>query len=483
MVRGIAITDTTLRDAHQSLMATRMRTDSMLPIAAKIDLVGFHSVEVWGGATFDVAIRYLNEDPWDRIRKLKREFKRTPLQMLLRGQNLVGYRNYPDDIVEKFVEKAAFAGIDVFRIFDALNDARNLETAVRSVKRIRAHAQGTICYTVSPVHTLEKYLELAKQLAALDCDSICIKDMSGILSPKAGYDLVKALKSEIGLPVEVHSHCSSGMAAITYVWICEAGVDILDTAFSPFAGGASQPAVESLVSALAGTRFDTGLDLGLIVEISEYFAELREKYFDPLNLIDPRSERVDVHVLLHQIPGGMVSNLIEQLKGMNSLQRLEEVLQEVPRVREDLGYPPMVTPMSQIVGTQAVMNVISGQRYKIVSKETKDYVKGLYGRHPSPIRKDIKSQIIGDEELITCRPADLLKPEFEKMTKEVGDLATSEEDVLTYTMFPQTALKFLKTKKEGRKRTEEEEAAVAAALAAVLTQERPRIPIRREEFV
>jgi len=391
LVRRVEITDTTLRDAHQSLMATRMRTDSMLPVAAKIDLVGFHSAEVWGGATFDVAIRYLNEDPWERIRKLKREFKRTPLQMLLRGQNLVGYRNYPDDVVEKFVEEAALAGVDVFRIFDALNDARNLETAVKSVKRMGAHAQGTICYTTSPVHTLEKYMGFAKELVAMNCDSICIKDMSGILSPKAGYDLVKMLKKEIGLPVQVHSHSSSGMAPITYSWVCEAGADVLDTAFSPLAGGASQPAVESIVSAFAGTRFDTGLDLGLLVEISGYFAQLREKYFDRLNLIDQRSERIDVHVLLHQIPGGMVSNLFSQLKEMNSMQRLDEVLEEIPRVRADFGYPPLVTPMSQIVGTQAVMNVVSGERYRTVSKEAKDYVKGLYGRHPSPIKDELKS--------------------------------------------------------------------------------------------
>jgi len=463
-------------------MATRMRTDSMLPVAAKIDLAGFHSAEVWGGATFDVAIRYLNEDPWERIRKLKREFKRTPLQMLLRGQNLVGYRNYPDDLVEKFIEKAALAGVDIFRIFDALNDARNLATAIRSVKRMGAHAQGTICYTTSPVHTLGKYMEFAKELVALDCDSICIKDMSGILSPKAGYDLVKRLKKETGVLVQVHSHSSSGMAPITYSWVCEAGADVLDTAFSPLAGGASQPAVESIVSAFAGTRFDTGLDLGLLVEISTYFAQLREKYFDRLNLIDQRSERVDVHVLLHQIPGGMVSNMISQLKEMNSIQRLDEVLEEIPRVRADFGYPPLVTPMSQIVGTQAVMNVVSGERYRIVSKEAKDYVKGLYGRHPSPIRDELKSQVIRDEKPITCRPADLLKPELEKMKKEVGDLATSEEDVLTYALFPQAAIKFLKQRKEGRKISEEEEAAVTAALAAFLSQERPKITIRDREL-
>lgn len=482
LVRRVEITDTTLRDAHQSLMATRMKTESMLPIAEKIDLVGFHSAEVWGGATFDVAIRYLNEDPWERIRKLKRQFKRTPLQMLLRGQNLVGYRNYPDDVVEKFVEKAAIVGIDIFRVFDALNDSRNLETAVRSVKRMSAHAQGTICYTTSPVHTLEKYLDFAKELVAMECDSICIKDMSGILSPKAGYDLVKALKKEFGLPVQVHSHSSSGMASITYSWVCEAGADVLDTAFSPLAGGASQPAVESIVSAFAGTGHDTGLDLGLLVEIADYFAQLREKYFDPVGLIDRRSERIDAHVLLHQIPGGMVSNMISQLKEMNALQRLDEVLAEVPKVREDLGYPPLVTPMSQIVGTQAVMNVVSGQRYKVVSKEAKDYVKGLYGRQPAPIREEIRSQIMGDEKPIACRPADLLKPELEKMAKEAGDLASSEEDVLTYALFPQAAPKFLKLKKEGRKRTDEEEAAVAAALAAFLARERPGIPFKRDEF-
>jgi oxaloacetate decarboxylase alpha subunit len=446
-MKPIKITDTTFRDAHQSLMATRMRTESMLPIAEKIDQVGFFSLEVWGGATFDVCIRFLNEDPWERLRQLKKHIKKTPLQMLLRGQNLVGYRNYPDDVVKKFVEKAAKNGVDIFRVFDALNDTRNLETAIKTVKKVGANAQGTVCYTLSPVHTVEHYLKIAKCLAELDCDSICIKDMAGMLSPKDAYELITAFKKETGLPVQLHCHYTSGMALMTYLRACDANVDVLDTAFSSLAGGTSQPPVETIVAALRNTPSDPKLDMELLVEVAHYFRELREKYFDPIHLIDPMAERIDTEILVHQIPGGMFSNLISQLKEQNALDKLEQVLMEVPRVRKDLGYPPLVTPTSQIVGTQAVFNVLSGKRYGIVPKEVKDYVKGLYGRPPATIDKKVREKIIGDQQVVRKRPADLLKPELNTIPKEAKQFIESEEDALTYVLFPQTALEFLKKRK------------------------------------
>jgi len=446
-MKPIKITDTTFRDAHQSLMATRMRTESMLPIAEKIDQVGFHSLEVWGGATFDVCIRYLSEDPWQRLRQLKRHIKNTPLQMLLRGQNLVGYRNYPDDVVKKFVEKAAQNGVDTFRVFDALNDTRNLETAIKTVRKVGKHAQGTVCYTLSPFHTIEHYLEIANRLAQLNCDSICIKDMAGMLSPKDAHDLIIALKKEIGLPVQLHCHYTSGMALMTYLRACDAGVDVLDTAFSPLGGGTSQPPVETIVAALRNTPYDTGLNMELLVDIAEYFKELRQKYYDPIHLIDPIAERVDTSILVHQIPGGMFSNLIAQLKEQNALDKLKKVLEEVPKVRKELGYPPLVTPTSQIVGTQAVFNVLSGKRYSIVPKEVKDYVKGLYGRPPAPIDEEVKKKIIGDEKVITSRPADLLKPELNTIPKDAKQFIENEEDALTYVLFPQAALEYFKKRK------------------------------------
>ena len=409
-------------------MATRMRTDAMLPIAEKIDQVGFFSLEMWGGATFDVAIRYLAEDPWERIRTLKRHIKKTPFQMLLRGQNIVGYRNYPDDVLVKFIEKAAKNGIDIFRVFDALNDIRNMETAIKTVKKSSKHAQGTICYTISPVHTIKYYVETAKKLAELDCDSICIKDMAGMLAPQPAYKLITALKKRVKLPVHLHSHSTSGMVMMTYLRACDAGVDIIDTAFSPLAWGTSQPPVESVAAALKGTPYDPGLDMELLQEIAEYFRELREKYYDQLKLIDPKAERVDASIIVHQIPGGMFSNLLEQLKEQNALHRLKEVLEEVPRVRKELGYPPLVTPTSQLVGIQAVFNVLSGKRYSIVPNEIKDYVKGLYGRPPAPIDQKVKKKIIGDEEPITCRPADLLESALDKIPEEVKPYIESEED-------------------------------------------------------
>lgn len=475
MGKPVKITDTTFRDAHQSLMATRMRTDSMLPIAEKIDRVGFFSVEMWGGATFDVCVRYLSEDPWERIRALKRCMKKTPLQMLLRGQNVVGYRNYPDDVVVKFVEKAAENGIDIFRIFDALNDVRNMRTAIKTVKKVGAHAQGSVCYTISPVHTIEHYVEIAKQLAEMECDSICIKDMAGMLAPQEAYKLILALKEEVGLPVHLHCHSTSGMAMMTYLKACEASVDIIDTAFSPLAWGTSQPPVESVVAALKGTPYDPGFDMQLLSEIADYFRELRKKYFDPIHLISPIAERVDTSILVHQIPGGMFSNLISQLKEQNALDKLKKVLEEVPRVRKELGYPPLVTPTSQLVGIQAVFNVLSGKRYSIVPNEVKDYVRGFYGKPPAPIDEKIKRKIIGNEKVITCRPADLLEPALGKIPKKVKPFIKSEEDELTYMLFPQAALEFFKKRELKQKETRisaeerkelEEVAAVSTAIAA-----------------
>ncbi|MBE0521753.1 MAG: sodium-extruding oxaloacetate decarboxylase subunit alpha [Candidatus Methanoperedenaceae archaeon] len=439
----VKLTDTTLRDAHQSLIATRMRTRDMLPIAEKLDEVGFYSLEVWGGATFDSSIRYLNEDPWDRLRALKSAIKKTPLQMLLRGQNLVGYRHYPDDIVSKFVEHAAESGIDIFRIFDAVNDIRNMEVSIKTAIRVGTHVQGTVCYTISPVHTIPAYVMMAKELEEMGCDSLCIKDMAGLISPQAAYDLVSALKNEISIPIDLHSHCTSGMAPMSYLFAAEAGVDILDTAMSPFAWGTSQPPTESMVAALQGTAYDTGLDLILLTEIKKYFKELKEKY---RGILDPISETIDTDVLKYQIPGGMLSNLVSQLKEQNALDRYEDVLAEMPKVREELGYPPLVTPTSQIVGTQAVMNVLVGERYKVVPKEVKDYAKGLYGKTPAPISDEILLKILGNEEPITCRPADLLEPELDKVTKEAEELGIvrKPEDILTYAIYPAIAPKFLK---------------------------------------
>ena len=477
--KPVKITDTTFRDAHQSLIATRMRTDTMLPIAEKIDKVGFFSLEAWGGATFDVAIRFLTEDPWERIRQLKQRAKHTPLQMLLRGQNVVGYRNYPDDVVTMFVEKAAENGIDVFRVFDALNDVRNMEVAIRAVKKAGKHAQGTICYTISPVHTIEYFVGVAKKLSELDCDSVCIKDMAGMLAPQPAYELITALKQKVGLPVHLHCHSTSGMAMMTYLRACDAGVDIVDTAFSPLAGGTSQPPVEPFVAALKGTSYDPCFDMALLSEIAEYFRGLREKYYDPLRLIDPKAERIDASIIVHQIPGGMFSNLLEQLREQKAVDRLGEVLEEVPKVRQELGYPPLVTPTSQLVGIQAVFNVLSGKRYSIVPKEIKDYVKGLYGRSPAPIDAKIKKKIIGDEQPITCRPADLLEPALNNIPNDVKPYIENEEDKLTYVLFPQAAPEFFKKRKAKHEQAKpniaserlnalEEVAAVSVSIATYL---------------
>ncbi|WP_129596968.1 sodium-extruding oxaloacetate decarboxylase subunit alpha [Methanohalophilus profundi] len=439
----VKITETILRDAHQSLLATRMRTRSMLPIIEELDEVGYYSLEMWGGATFDSCIRYLNEDPWERLRELKNHMDNTYAQMLLRGQNLVGYRHYSDDVVEKFVTKAYENGIDIFRIFDAVNDIRNMETSITVAKGLGAHVQGTISYTTSPVHTVEKYVDFANELAAMDCDSICIKDMAGLLTPHEAKELVSSLKKEVGLPVDLHCHCTSGMAPMTYMAACDAGVDILDTALSPFAWGTSQPPTESVVAALQGTPYDTGLDLEQLAVVSRYFKDIKSKYS---GVINPISEQIDTNVLLYQIPGGMLSNLVSQLKEQNALDRYDDVLEEMPKVRAELGYPPLVTPTSQIVGSQAVLNVLMGERYKVIPKEVKDYVRGLYGRSPSPISDDIVTMIIGEEDPIDVRPADLLEPEYDKRKKEAEEmgLVKKEEDILTYILYPSIAPKFLR---------------------------------------
>jgi pyruvate carboxylase subunit B len=438
----VKLTDTVFRDAHQSLLATRMRTRDMLPIAEKMDQVGFFSLETWGGATFDTCIRYLNEDPWERLRALKKAMPNTPMQMLLRGQNLVGYRHYADDLVDKFVQKAATNGVDIFRIFDAVNDIRNMERSIKAAKKMDKHVQGGISYTISPVHSNELFAQFAVQLAELGCDSICIKDMAGLITPQNAYDLIRALKKEVNLPVNLHTHCTSGMAQMSYFHACQAGVDILDTAISPLSGGSSQPATESLVASLQGTSYDTGLDLELLTEIKRYFEKIMEIYAPVFN---PISARVDTNVLIYQVPGGMLSNLVSQLIEQKALDKYDEVLAEIPRVRKDLGYPPLVTPTSQIVGTQAVLNVITGDRYKMVPKEVKDYVKGLYGKSPAMIDPQVRLKVLCDEEPITVRPADLLQPEYENARKAVDalKLAKQEEDYLTYALYPQVALKFL----------------------------------------
>ena len=412
----VLITDTTLRDAHQSLYATRLRTEDMLPLAREIDQCGFFSVEAWGGATFDTCIRFLNDDPWDRLKALKAELKHTPIQMLLRGQNLVGYRHYPDDVVDKFVTAAHKNGVDIFRVFDALNDIRNMKRSMDQVKKSGAHLQGAICYTTSPVHSTRTFIEMAKELYADECDSICIKDMAGLIMPEQARELISGIKKAVDVKVCLHSHSTSGIAPMSYEAAITAGVDILDTAMSPFSMGTSQPPTESVVASLIGTPRDTGIDLLKLRAVRNICLQVREKY---AGLIDPISERVDSDVLIYQLPGGMISNIVSQLREQDALNRWDEVLAEIPRVREDLGYPPLVTPTSQIVGTQAVLNVlVNGQRYRNVTKEVKDYVHGLYGKSPAPVNHDIQKLIIGEDEVITVRPADLLEPAYEKLKEE-----------------------------------------------------------------
>ena len=444
MSTKLLITDTTLRDAHQSLIATRMKTEDMLPLARLLDTVGFFSVEAWGGATFDSSIRFLAEDPWDRVRLLREELKHTPIQMLLRGQNLVGYRHYPDDVVNRFVEFAHKNGVDIFRVFDALNDIRNMSESMRMVKKVGAHLQGALCYTTSPVNSIPGFIDMAKELYALDCDSICIKDMAGLIMPEAARELITGIKDEIDTKVDLHSHSTSGIASMSHQAAIEAGVDILDTAMSPFALGTSQPPTESIVASLQKRPRDTGIDLVTLLEVRDLCMKLRDKYG---GLLDPISERVDSNVLVYQLPGGMISNLVSQLREQDALDRLDDVFAEVPRVRADLGYPPLVTPTSQIVGTQAVFNVLLGkERYRNVTNEVRDYVRGLYGKPPAPISDEIRELIIGDEPVITVRPADLLEPVYQKMKEQAiaEGLVKKEEDVLTYILYPAIAPSFLR---------------------------------------
>jgi oxaloacetate decarboxylase alpha subunit len=439
----VQITETVLRDAHQSLAATRMTTDDMLPIIEKLDKVGFNSLECWGGATFDASLRFLNEDPWERLRKIRATAKNTKLQMLLRGQNLLGYKHYADDVVDYFVQKAIDNGIDIIRIFDALNDVRNVERAVKACKKEGGHAQVALSYTISPVHNLEHFVNLGKQLVNMGADSLCIKDMAGLLLPYAAYDLVKALKENVKIPIQLHTHYTSGVASMTYLKAIEAGVDVVDCAISPMALGTSQPPTEPLVATLKDTQYDTGYDLNLLTEIASYFRPIKDKFIES-GLLNTKVMGVDVNTLKYQVPGGMLSNLVSQLIQANKEDKFDEVLQEIPKVRKDFGYPPLVTPTSQIVGTQAVMNVITGERYKMVPKESKALVKGEYGKTPAPISKEIQDIILKGEEPITCRPADLIEPELENIKNQIKEYMEQDEDVLTYALFPQVAEKFFK---------------------------------------
>lgn len=441
--RPIKITETILRDAHQSLIATRLTTDKMLPIIEKMDQVGYHSVECWGGATFDASLRFLKEDPWERLRKLRDGFKNTKLQMLFRGQNILGYRHYADDVVEYFVQKSIANGIDIIRIFDAFNDLRNLESSVRACKKEQGHAQIAICYTLGESYTIDYYIDIAKKIEAMGADSICIKDMAGLLVPYEATNLVSALKSTVQIPIDVHTHYTSGVASMTYMKAVEAGCDIIDTAISPFALGTSQPATEVMVETFKGTPYDTGLDQQLLAEIADYFRPIRDNSLDK-GLLNPKVMGVDIKTLLYQVPGGMLSNLVSQLKEQKAEDKYYDVLKEIPRVREDFGEPPLVTPSSQIVGTQAVLNVLSGERYKMVTKESKAILAGEYGKTVKPFNTEVQKKVIGDTKPITCRPADLLKPELQSIEKEMEHYKEQEEDVLSYALFPQVAMEYFK---------------------------------------
>ncbi|VHA66134.1 oxaloacetate decarboxylase [Streptococcus pyogenes] len=445
MQQQVAITETVLRDGHQSLMATRLSIEDMLPVLTILDKIGYYSLECWGGATFDACIRFLNEDPWERLRTLKKGLPNTRLQMLLRGQNLLGYRHYADDIVDKFISLSAQNGIDVFRIFDALNDPRNIQQALRAVKKTGKEAQLCIAYTTSPGHTLNYYLSLVKELVEMGADSICIKDMAGILTPKAAKELVSGIKAMTNLPLIVHTHATSGISQMTYLAAVEAGADRIDTALSPFSEGTSQPATESMYLALKEAGYDITLDETLLEQAANHLRQVRQKYLAD-GILDPSLLFPDPRTLQYQVPGGMLSNMLSQLKQANAESKLEEVLAEVPRVRKDLGYPPLVTPLSQMVGTQAAMNVILGKPYQMVSKEIKQYLAGDYGKTPAPVNEDLKRSQIGSAPVTTNRPADQLSPEFEVLKAEVADLAQTDEDVLTYALFPSVAKPFLTTK-------------------------------------
>lgn len=450
----INITETILRDANQSLIATRMKFDEFKDILGELDKAGYFSLEVWGGATFDSCLRYLNEDPWERLRKIKARVKNTKLQMLLRGQNLLGYKHYPDDVVRNFVKYSVLNGIDIIRIFDALNDLRNIEVAVDETIKQGAHAQGAISYTQSPIHNLENYARMGKQLENIGVNSICIKDMSGIMTPKDAYDLVKVLKETVKVPIVLHTHGTTGLGPLTYLKAVEAGVDVIDTAISSFSGGTSQPSTETLHYALKGLGYDTGLNEGVLKNINDHFKPIKDKYLASGQL-NPYVLGTETDALIYQVPGGMLSNLVSQLKDQNALDKLNDVLSEVPKVRKDLGYPPLVTPMSQMVGTQATVNVLSGERYKMVLKEVKAYIRGEYGKAPGEIDEELIKKVLGDEKPITVRYADLLEPVFEKTKAQISDFAETNEDVLSYILFPSVAEPFLKKKAADRNKPKE----------------------------
>ncbi|MCS7386730.1 MAG: pyruvate carboxylase subunit B [archaeon GB-1867-005] len=467
----VKITDLTLRDAHQSLLATRMKTEDMLPILEKMDQIGFYAMEVWGGATFDAPLRYLREDPWERLKKIRSIVKKTKLQMLLRGQNLVGYRHYPDDVCIAFVEKAYENGIDLFRIFDALNDLRNLEVTVKTARKVGAEVQICMVYTTSPVHTVDYYIDLAREIAAMEVDSIAIKDMSGILEPYVAYELVSRIKREVKIPINIHSHTTAGLAPITLIKAVEAGADIIDCVVSSMSMHTSHPPAETIAVALRGTPYDPKLDLKLLFKVSRYFWRVRQKYKEYDYAL--RNPPVDVRVIEHQIPGGMYSNLLAQLRQQAAEDKLGEVLEEIPRVRKDLGWPPLVTPLSQIVGTQAVVNVLMGDRYKLIIKEVKDYIKGFYGRPPAPINPNLIKKALGDEKPIKCRPADLLKPVLSEVKRKLPkDLVQKEKDYLTYAIFPEVAMDFFKWRKRFLERKiEEYEVMVPGSKFKVIVEE------------
>lgn len=443
MAKKLQITETILRDAHQSQAATRMRLDDMLPVLDKLDDVGYFSVECWGGATFDACLRFLNEDPWERLRQIKEAMPKTKLQMLLRGQNLLGYKHYADDVVDLFVKKALENGVEVMRIFDALNDVRNLETSIKATKKYGGICEAALSYTKSPVHNVDYFVELSKTLKKMGADILCIKDMANLLLPYQAYDLIKAIKAEVDIPIHLHTHNTTGTGDMTLLKACEAGVDIVDTALSPLANGTSQPATESLVATLQDTEYDTGLDLPLLTDIAEHFKGVADRLIKE-GFLNPKILRVDVRALIYQVPGGMLSNLVNQLKEQGAADKYNDVLEEVPRVRKDLGYPPLVTPTSQIVGTQAVLNVVMGERFKMVTKETKGLLRGEYGALPATPNPDVVKKCIGDDKIITVRPADLLKPEYENYKEEMKEYYTKEEDVLSYCMFPQVSKNFFK---------------------------------------
>ena len=447
---GVKVVETALRDGHQSLFATRMTTDEVLLALKELDKAGYYALEVWGGATFDACLRFLNEDPWERLRKIKKVCKNTKLQMLFRGQNILGYRHYSDDVVEKFVQKSIQNGIDIIRIFDALNDLRNLKCAVEATKKYGGECQIALSYTTSPVHTVEYYVELAKEVEKMGADSICIKDMAGVLLPEDAYNLISQMKANTKLPIELHSHCTGGLMEMTYLRAIQAGVDIIDTALSPLSGGTSQPCTESINYALRGTEYDPKLDADLLDKAASKLATVKAKYLEN-GMLNPKVLSCNPNILKYQVPGGMLSNLISQLKQQNALDKLDEVLKEVPEVRKDMGYPPLVTPLSQMVGTQAVLNVISGERYKMVPKEINEYLHGNYGKSPAPVNEEIRHKIIGDDEVITHRPADDLKPEFKALKKKYADIAKSDEDVLSIALFGDVAIKYITQRNEDRK--------------------------------